>query len=110
MQRTRITVAEKQVEECKRLGLDVMQASFEDIRERFEPCSFDVVILNGPTEHFVTEIDALKGRTEEIRQALFDDIRYLLRPNGRVWECVRQKKYKCWYRNILTIRFKQNAR
>lgn len=80
-----ITVAETQVEACRRQGLDVIQASFEELRERFEPASFDVIILNGPTEHFVTETDALEGRTEAIRQGLFDDLSYLLKANGRVF-------------------------
>lgn len=80
-----ITIVPSQVETCRREGLDVRLCGFRQVPERFEPGGYDIVTLNGPTEHFVNEQDVLEGRGDEVRRTLFESIRHLLRPGGRVF-------------------------
>lgn len=80
-----VTIARTQVERCRADGLDVHLCSFDEIPDRFPAGSYDVVTLNGPTEHFISELDVLEGRDEEIRRALFRSISHLLAPGGRVF-------------------------
>jgi cyclopropane fatty-acyl-phospholipid synthase-like methyltransferase len=82
---TGITISSTQVEACQAQGLDVFQCSFDELTGQVPADSFDVIILNGPTEHFVSEVDAAKGREEAIRAQLFNVIDYLLTPGGRVF-------------------------
>lgn len=86
-----ITVSRVQQATCLELGLDVHVASFQQVEEVFPPGQFDVVIMNGPTEHFVTEEDILNGRKEEVQAEIFAKAAYLLRPGGRVFiTCIHQ--------------------
>ena len=82
---TGITVAATQRDACRADGLDVHLCSFEKIQERFERETFDIVVLNGPTEHFVTELDALEGRAEDVHSSAFQAVSHLLAPGGRVF-------------------------
>lgn len=80
-----VTISRAQARTCQAAGLDVRVCSFDQIAEVFEPRSFDVIVLNGSTEHFVGEDQAAQGREEEIHRQLFDDLARLLRPGGRVF-------------------------
>ncbi len=79
-----ITICRTQQESCRRNGLDVRICSFDEVQQQFPAHTFDVVILSGPTEHFVGEDEARAGRVGEVRDNLFDSVRYLLKPGGRV--------------------------
>jgi cyclopropane fatty-acyl-phospholipid synthase-like methyltransferase len=80
-----ITISSTQVATCRAEGLDVHLCSFQDAPKQFGPGTFDVVILNGPTEHFVSEVDAAEGKDFAIRQELFGILKKLLKPGGRVF-------------------------
>ena len=82
---TGITISRVQAQECQRQGLDVRVCSFDEAQDQFKPGEFDVVILNGPTEHFVSELDALDGKDEAIRAGLFDLLKHVVKPGGRVF-------------------------
>ena len=82
---TGITISRVQAETCQRAGLDVRVCSFDEASTEFAPGEFDVVILNGPTEHFVSELDALDGRDEAVRRGLFDLLARIVKPGGRVF-------------------------
>lgn len=87
-----ITVSSTQVEACRAQGLDVRLCSFDEVVTAFPRGSFDVVVLNGPSEHFVTQEDQLAGRAESIRRGLFEALEHLLVPGGRVFiTCIHQR-------------------
>lgn len=80
-----ITISSSQVTTCRAEGLDVRLCSFQEAGEEFGAGTFDVVVLNGPTEHFVSELDAAEGRDHAIREELFGIVKHLLKPGGRVF-------------------------
>ncbi len=80
-----ITVSRKQAETCRSQGLNAHVCSFEEAVDRFERHSFDIVVLNGPTEHFATEADVLDGRELDVRRETFEMIEHLVKPGGRVF-------------------------
>lgn len=89
---TGMTISRTQVAACTQQGLDVRLCSFDQARERFDAGAFDVVILNGPTEHFVSELDAAQGQDEAIRARLLGIVKHLLSPGGRVFiTCIHFK-------------------
>ena len=80
-----ITLAESQAEACQEKNLNVVCGSFLDIKENFAPHQFDVVIINGSSEHFVTELDKLHNNAESVRRQIVDLAKYLLKPGGRLF-------------------------
>ncbi len=75
--------------------------SFDDVTGLFEAGEFDVVVLNGPTEHFVSEADASAGRDEAVRRTLFDALQVLIKPGGRVFiTCIHFR----WPTDITEVR------
>ncbi len=80
-----VTISRSQARTCCEAGLDVRVCSFDQTAEVFAPESFDVVVLNGPTEHFVGEDAAAEGREMQIHRQLFDTVARLLKPGGRVF-------------------------
>ncbi len=84
-QATGTTVCTTQKEECSRQGFNVKLCGFEDMKKNFQEQQFDAIILNGPTEHFATECDALNGNIETIYRQLFENIRYTLKPGGKIF-------------------------
>ncbi len=89
-----VTVSRKQAEACREMGLEVTVTSFLNIKEAFPANSFDVVVMNGPTEHFVTEQDVKEGRKAEAQNEIFDVASYLLKPGGRLFiTCIHCKEY-----------------
>lgn len=88
-----VTICRTQMETCQARGLDVRLCSFDQVQEVFDAESFDVVILSGPTEHFVSEEDVRTGQMEAIQDGLFEDLRYLLKPGGRVFvSCIHLRE------------------
>lgn len=80
-----ITISRKQAAACQANGLDVRVLSFDEAPKVFGQVEFDVIILNGPTEHFVSQEDAAKGKGEAIIRQLFAAIATMLRPQGVVF-------------------------
>lgn len=80
-----LTISRTQAASCRAEGLDVRVCSFDEALAEFGRGSFDVVILNGPTEHFVSQEDAAAGRGDAIVRELFEIVAGLLRPGGRVF-------------------------
>lgn len=74
---TGITISSSQVDACRAEGLDVQLCAFGEATGRFEAGTFDVVVLNGPTEHFVTELAAAAGRDHKLCSELFEIIEHL---------------------------------
>ncbi len=89
-----ITIVPTQVESCQQQGLDVILCSYDEVRQNFEPHQFDVITLNSPTEHFVTELDALEGRAEAVWGKMFEMFKYLLKPGGRLFiACIHFREF-----------------
>ena len=80
-----ITVSRSQMQRCSAAGLHVKVCSFQSIPQVFAPGTFDYVVMNGPTEHFVTEEDVLAGRKRAIQDEIFHNACYLLKPGGRLF-------------------------
>lgn len=80
-----VTRSRAQAEACRAAGLDVLEASFDELTARLPAGAFDVVVLDGPAEHFVNEDDVLTGREEAVRRELFAVLNHLVRPGGRVF-------------------------
>ncbi len=80
-----LTVSRSQAQECQAKGLNVIACRFDEIKEKFEPNQFDIVIINGSSEHFVTEDYVLDGRHLEIRSSIVDYAKYLLKPDGKLF-------------------------
>jgi hypothetical protein len=58
---------------------------FLDTKLVYEPNAYDIVVMNGPTEHFVTEQDVLEGKKEDLQQEIFEVDSYLLKSGGRLF-------------------------
>lgn len=80
-----VTVSREQAAVCRHSGIDVRVCSFDALCEEFSENRFDTIILNGPSEHFVTEEQALSGESQRIRESLFDICQKLLKPGGRIF-------------------------
>ncbi|MEM7132286.1 MAG: class I SAM-dependent methyltransferase [Chloroflexota bacterium] len=78
-----VTLSSVQAETCRAAGHDVVQGNIFDIQERFESGQFDVVVINGSSEHYVSAEDAVEGKAAEIRTRFFEIVQYLLRPGGK---------------------------
>lgn len=88
-----ITVSRVQAKTCQADGLNVIVADFRELKEKYEPGQFDVVVMNGPTEHFVTEEDELMGRGDAIREEFLGNAFYLLKPGGKIFiTCIHIKQ------------------
>jgi len=80
-----ITVSRVQEQRCRSKGLDVRLCRVEDLLETFADTPFDAIVMNGSTEHFVSELDVLEGRADDIRRSLFRSLAGVLNPKGRVF-------------------------
>ncbi len=80
-----ITIAQTQVEECRSQHINAILCHYEDIETYFSQHQFDVIILNGSSEHFATAQDAMNGQSEQIYRRLFNIIHHVLKPGGKVF-------------------------
>ncbi len=89
-----ITLSRTQAKACQDMGLsNVKVMNFFDAKENYDAESFDVVIMNGPTEHFVTEEDVLNGKKDDIHDKIFETASSLLKPGGRLFiTCIHFKR------------------
>ena len=88
-----VTVSRKQAQTCEDMGLEVTVTSFLNIQNSFPAGGFDIVVMNGPTEHFVTEQDVLEDRKEAVQNDIFEVASYLLKPGGRLFiTCIHVKE------------------
>src|SRR5438067_1333822 len=65
-----ITISPEQVEVCRERGLDVRLMNYLDLDDEWAGL-FDVVVANGPIEHFVQPADAFAGRADAIYRQFF---------------------------------------
>lgn len=79
-----LTISDENVDVCAHKGLRAMLCDYRDISKRLPRAAFDAIILNGSTEHFVTEEDNLAGRAREVRQEMFRQLCWALKPGGRI--------------------------
>jgi cyclopropane-fatty-acyl-phospholipid synthase len=66
-----ITICPEQVVYCKNRGFDVRLMNYLDLDESWAG-QFDVVVANGPIEHFVQPVDAAAGRADAIYRQFFE--------------------------------------
>lgn len=79
-----LTISSENIAVCQNKGLRVRFCNYRDISKRLPPEAFDAVILNGSTEHFVTEADNLAGRAKQVREEMFHQLSWALKPGGRI--------------------------
>ncbi len=90
---TGISPTPENISVCKAKGLNAVLLSVRQLKDFFEENNFDVVIINGSSEHFVSEEDVLKGEKEKRRQEIFDNISYVLKPGGKlIVTCLHVRK------------------
>ena len=76
-----ITIAQPQVNRCKRKGLEVYLMNYRDIPGKWDH-RFEGIIANGSIEHFVQPPDVIAGRQDEIYRELFEICRRILNPSS----------------------------
>lgn len=82
---TGITVSTEQAKACQEAGVDVRLMDFEQADKEFKDEKFDIIILNGPTEHFVTEEMEYNGESDAMRSKMFNLWHSLLNPGGKLF-------------------------
>jgi cyclopropane-fatty-acyl-phospholipid synthase len=65
-----ITICGRQVERCRRKGLDVRLCDYRKMDSSYDGC-FDAIIANGSIEHFVQPAQAARGEADDIYRELF---------------------------------------
>jgi cyclopropane fatty-acyl-phospholipid synthase-like methyltransferase len=76
-----ITICPEQAKRCRERGLDVQLINYLDLHDDWTG-QFDVVVANGPIEHFVQPADAAAGRTDAIYCQFFDICHRVINPDS----------------------------
>ena len=76
-----ITISKKQIERCKRKGVDAQLMNYLDIPTYWNN-KFDGIIANGSIEHFVQVQDAVKGDQNKIYRKMFQICHRILKAGG----------------------------
>ena len=82
-----ITLSSEQRAYCRRRGMDVQVLNFWDLRSSDLVGKFDVVVLNGPLEHFVQQYET-GARKEAKYREVFEILRACLDPASAIGRVV----------------------
>jgi cyclopropane-fatty-acyl-phospholipid synthase len=78
-----ITISPEQVRLCRRRGLDVRLVNYKHLDGAWDG-AFDVVVANGPIEHFVQAAEAVRGEDDAIYTAMFRTFHRVIDPRSPI--------------------------